>query len=81
MSVYRRNVIEAEGNDIKRVMIDHEGFGLVSLSANQFRMKDQTVFPDPLSGESSHTKVCGPKTESNRRWFARESEWVIPPAN
>ena len=79
MSVYRRNVIDSEGGDVRRVMRDHQGFALASLSAGQFRSRGQTVFPDPLAEESSHTKICGPKPESVRRWFATQSEWVIPP--
>lgn len=79
MSVYRRDVIEAEGADVERVMMGHNDFGLVSLIAGQVRSKNQTVFPDPLPDESSHAKVCGPKPESVRRWFAKQAMWVIPP--
>ena len=79
MSVYRRDVIEAECAAVRRVMIGHEGFALVSLTAGQLRSKQQSVFPDPLPDESSHAKICGPKTEGTRRWFAKQAEWVIAP--
>lgn len=79
MSVYRGEVIESEGSDIRRVMIGHSGFALASLTAGQVRSKNQTVFADPLPEESSHAKICGPKPTSVQRWFAREAVWVIPP--
>lgn len=79
MSVYRRDVIDAGNSTVQRVMIGHEGYGLVGLSAAQFRAKNQTVFPDPLPEESSHAKICGPKPESTRRWFAKQATWVIAP--
>jgi hypothetical protein len=80
MSVYRRDVIESEGATVQRVMIGHVGFALASLTAGQVRSRGQTVFPDPLPEESSHAKVCGPKSDSVRRWFATQAVWVIPPA-
>ena len=79
MSVYRQDVIDSEGGDVLRIMAGHDGFGLASLIAGQVRSKNQTVSPDPLPEESSHTKICGPKTEGVRRWFASQSVWVIPP--
>jgi len=80
MSVYRRDVIDCEGGNIERVMTGHNGYGLTALTAGQFRSKDQTVYSDPLEEESAHAKICGPKTSSTRRWFAKQAEWVIPPA-
>jgi len=79
MSVYRADVIDAEGGQPARVMIGHDDFGLVSLAAGTVRKKDQTVYPAPVPGETSHTKVCGRKAKGTRRHFARLSEWVIPP--
>jgi len=82
MPVCRRDIIDAEGGDLRRVIIGHAGFALTSLTAGQFRSKDQTVFPDPLPKESSHAKIRGPKPESVSRWFAKHAAWVIPhPAN
>ena len=79
MSVYRIDVITSEHGTADRVMFGHEGFGLVALEAGRFRSRQQTIFPDPLPEESSHTKVCGPKTDSRRRWFAKQALWVISP--
>lgn len=81
MSVYRRDIIKSENGDVRRVMIGHEseGYGLVALTAGRVRSKRQTVFPDPLPQESSHSKVCGPKSKGTRRYFSRQSKWVIPP--
>ena len=79
MSVYRRDVIESEGGDARRVMTGHEDYALAALTAGQVRSKNQTVFPDPLPEESSHAEICGPKPKSIMRWFARQAAWVIPP--
>lgn len=79
MSVYRTDVIEAEGEEPERVMADHAGFGLVAIAAGTMREKEQAVHPDPLPEETSHTLVCGPKTRGTRRFFARRAVWVVPP--
>ena len=79
MSAYRGDVIESEAGDVRRVMTGHQGYALVALTAGQVRSKLQTVFPDPLPEESSHVKVCGPKTKATRRWFSQQGEWAIPP--
>ena len=79
MSVYRQDVIENEGGAPGRVLVNHPGFGLVSVSAGQVRSKDQTVHPDPVLEESSHGTVCGPKPKSTRRWFVRQAQWVVAP--
>lgn len=79
MSVYRRDVIEDEGGEPGRVLANHEGFGLVSISAGPVRSRDQTVHADPVPEEPSHAKVCGPKPRSTRRWFVRHTEWVVAP--
>ena len=81
MSVYRRDVIEAKGGDVRRVMVGHEGYALAFLTAGQVRPKSQTVHTDPLTEESSHTQVCGPKPKSTCRWFAKKAEWAITPQN
>lgn len=64
---------------MQRIMAGHANFALASLSAGQARSKRQSVFPAPQPGEPSHAKVCGPKPDSVRRWFATEAFWVIPP--
>ncbi len=81
MSVYRTDVIASEGDRPDRVMAGHTGFGLVSITAERCRQKQQTVHADPLPDETAHALVCGPKTRSRRRCFAKHSQWVIvPPA-
>lgn len=79
MSVYRSDVIASERGIVERVMVGHKGFGLVALDAGRFRSRKQTIFPNPLPEETSHAKVCGPKTASRRRWFAKQAQWLIPP--
>lgn len=79
MSVYRRDLIDATGGNVARVMVGHESYGLVGINAGYFRARDQTVHSDPLLAEPAHTVVCGLKTDSNRRFFARQAVWVIQP--
>ncbi|MDE0624879.1 MAG: hypothetical protein OXH99_00635 [Bryobacterales bacterium] len=79
MSVYRSDVIASERGNVERVMVGHKGFGLVALDAGRFRSRQLTIFPNPLPEETSHAKVCGPKTASRRRWFAKQAQWLIPP--
>ena len=79
MSVYRRDVIDSEGGEVRRVLAGHEGYALASLTASQVRSKSQAVHPDPLPTESSHANVCGPKPKSTCRWFAKHAEWAISP--
>jgi hypothetical protein len=79
MSIYRRNVIENEGGSVDRVIRGHDGFGLISLTAFQLRGRQQTNHPDPIPGETAHAVACGPKTDGNRKFFARTALWVIQP--
>lgn len=79
MSVYRQDVIELEGGAYTRVLAGHAGFALVSLGAHQVRERQQTVHPQPLPGESAHAVVCGPKTDSVRRYWAKSAKWVVWP--
>lgn len=79
MSMYRRTVIDATGGNVERVMVGHIGYGLAGLRAGDLRARDQTVHSDPLEGEPAHAVVCGRKTNGNRKFFYRQSVWVIPP--
>ena len=81
MSVYRIDVITSELGTVERVMVGHIGFGLVALEAGLFRSRQKTISPAPLPEESSHAKVCGKKTASRRRWFAKQASWMIPPSD
>ena len=79
MSVDRKDVIGAEGGDVERVRVGHEGYALAGITAGLVRSREQTVFSDPLPEESSHANVCGPKPPRVRREFAKQAEWVVPP--
>ena len=39
MSVYRREVIDLEGGDVRRVLIGHAGYALATLTAGQVRSR------------------------------------------
>ena len=46
MSVYRQDVIDREGDEPARVMVGHEGYGLVSVTAGQIE-EPNGVFGSP----------------------------------
>lgn len=79
MSVYRQDIIDAEGGNARRVLAGHEGYGLASLLTGEVRSKNQTVHTSPLPAEPSHASVCGPKPKSTCRWFAKQAVWVVNP--
>ena len=79
MSVYRNDVLEAGGQEAKVVLVGHEGYALAALSAGQVRSKSQTVYPDPLPEQPAHAKICGPKSKSTCRWFAKQAQWLVEP--
>jgi hypothetical protein len=79
MSVYLAGVIAGEGRPPDSVLAGHVGFALAGLPARTARDQRQTVHPDGRD-DTAHAVVCGPKTSSRRRAFAKLCHWVIPPA-
>ena len=80
MSTYHKELIESEGGTVDRVMRGHGSYGLVALGVGMVRAKDQSVHPDPLPEERSHTQVCGPKPRKTCRDFAKDAVWIVPPS-
>ena len=79
MSVYRSDLIAATGGNLDRILAAHTGFAVSAIAAGLVRSLDQTVHPEPLPDEAAHAVVCGNKTDSIRRKWARQARWVIPP--
>jgi hypothetical protein len=78
MSVVLAEIVVASGRGPSNILIGHAGFALASISAGLVRSKNQGVVKDPRPEEPAHAVVFGKKTDSVRRAFAKQSEWVIP---
>jgi hypothetical protein len=78
MSVYVSAIIEAEGRSPGSVIVGHPGFALAGIPAGLARERGQTVHPDGRD-DTAHGVVCGKKTDSVRRAFAKQCIWVIEP--
>jgi hypothetical protein len=83
MSVYLSTVLASEQREAASVLVGHDGYALASITAGLAREKKQTVHPDPLPEESSHTVVCGDKRSGNKKSakkvFAHSARWVVAP--
>jgi hypothetical protein len=81
MSVCLSSVLATEGREAASVLIGHEGYSLAAITAGFARANAQTVHPQPLPEESSHTLVCGEKRRGGnnapKRKFAKTATWVI----
>lgn len=84
MSVYLAPTLAAEGRAADTVLAGHAGFGLAAITAGLAREKAQTVHPDPLPQESSHTVVCGDKRAGGKKCakkgFALGARWIVEPS-
>lgn len=78
MSVYLSGVMQNENRPSASVLHGNEGFALAGILAGLARDNRQSIHPDG-DGDSAHAVVCGPKSQSTRRRFARQSHWVVPP--
>jgi hypothetical protein len=81
MSVYLSTVLIRENREPSVVLVGHEGYSLASITAGLARANSQTVHPDPLPEESSHSVVCGDKGKDKKsapkRQFAKAAAWVV----
>ena len=74
-------VVVREGRDPQEVLVEHEGFALVSLSLENLAECDQRLVADPQPDEPDHAIVVGHKTDGTRRKMAKASRWVVSPPN
>lgn len=75
MSVYLAD--ECDGHD--EALAGHEGFFLVSVTAEQVRSLGQGIARDPLPDAPSHCLVFGKKTKKVRSSLAKRADWVVAP--
>jgi hypothetical protein len=81
MSVCLSTVLTTEGREPTSVLVGHEGFSLAAITAGLAREHNQTVHPEPLPEETSHTLICGEKrrggNKAPKKKFSKAATWVI----
>jgi hypothetical protein len=80
MSVFLADLMVELGRGPEEALAGHEGYALVSFSVGLARECNQGVAREPTLTEPAHAVVFGKKTGSVRNRFARECDWVVPPA-
>ncbi|MGH9840415.1 MAG: hypothetical protein ACREEM_16675 [Blastocatellia bacterium] len=63
------------------VLVNHDGFGLVAITAKLARECNQLIARQPVPGPPGHIVVVGKKTDSVRKKLARAAakNWVVRP--
>lgn len=79
MSILLADLVEQEGRGPRDALAGLEDFGLAAINAGLARRCEQGVAHDPSPDEPAHGVVFGKKTDSVRKRFAKQSEWVVPP--
>jgi hypothetical protein len=65
----------------KKILEDYPGYGIVAVTAGQLRaVAGLTVFRSPEPHDASHALAQGKVTVGQARQLARESTWVVRPA-
>jgi len=79
MSVVLANLVKRDDRGPRDALGGHEDFALAAITAGLARRCEQGVAREPRPDEPAHGVVFGKKTDSVRKKFARQAEWVIPP--
>ena len=79
MSVQQGSIVQANGGNPQTALARYPGDYLATLTVGQVRSQAQGVHPNPLPEDPAHTFVFGEKTDGVRKYFARNSRWIIGP--
>ena len=81
MSVALAHIVIESGDTAETCLPDYKDFGLASITAGLARSSEpaQIVCRDPTPDQQAHALVVGRKTDSVRRRFAVNAQWVIEP--
>lgn len=79
MSVALLSVLKNNGLEPENLLQGYDGWGLVSLKADDFREESQKIVRDPTPEEPWHAHVVGTKGKSRRRRLRNKSLWVVNP--
>ena len=81
MSVVLGQEVIDDGRTPESVLEGHEGFGLVSFTADLARINRQGIMRKPQSTEPAHAEVFGRKTKGVKRALAKGAIWIVRPPN
>ena len=86
MSVFLENEFPDHGLTVEHVVHNHEGYGVGSLSAGEFRDQKQLIARDPITDSPKphpcdpvHGVVVGSKTGKRRSRLAKKADVRIQP--
>lgn len=77
MSVHLDDVLQDEGRQPESVLSGKPQHSLVSLAAGFVKREEQVVRRTPTPDDTSHGDVCGNKSQSRRKRFARAAKFVV----
>lgn len=77
MSVHLDDVLRDEQREPASILDDKPQHSLVSLTAGFVEGEEQAVRRTPQPDDASHGDVCGNKSHSRRRKFARAAQFVV----
>lgn len=77
MSIHLGDVLADEEREPASVLDGKPTHSLVSLTAGFVKEEDQTVRRTPIPDDASHGEVCGKKSQSRRKKFARAAQFVV----
>lgn len=64
---------------IAQLLAGYTDFSVAGFRMAVARSKDLGVVRNPLENEPDHVLIFGNKTDSTRRWLAKQSTWVAAP--
>ena len=79
MSVFLGDEIKEAGEDVNKILIGHENYYVVSVTAGVARNLEQGIRREEEVGGPSHAEVFGNKTKSVRKGFVKKSTWLVAP--
>lgn len=79
MSVALESSLRSRGESTTAVLRGHEGFALVSITAQLARELNQAVARNPLPGDPDHAVVYGKKTDGARKRMSRQCLCMFDP--
>lgn len=68
-----------EGWNSKDTLVDHENFGLVSLTVRNIRDAELGIVRNRIPGNPHHALIQGKKTKGKQRSLAKASQWIKRP--
>jgi hypothetical protein len=71
--------LAGQATSVAQLLVGYTDFSVVGFTMAVARSKQLGVVRNPLENEPDHVLIFGNKTDSTRRWLAKQSTWVEPP--